>query len=175
MTIECKTFIFCSYITKCGEHMPLQWSPCLATNAQVSHTSFIHGDGRYFASSLAISESIKTHRLWKLSILRGRKIALFINMPASRTQTITQESAAVVSSASPGAALTTIRHIPSPHCSWNEASPTKWLSAPYNISKWGLQRGLIGKMSFEWKDDLMLFRSEEYASIVRNVTKLKPF
>lgn len=35
------------------------WSLRLGTNAQVSHTSFIHGDSRYFASSLAISESIK--------------------------------------------------------------------------------------------------------------------
>lgn len=34
-------------------------TPPLHANVRVGHTSFIHGDGRHFASSRAISESIK--------------------------------------------------------------------------------------------------------------------
>lgn len=38
----------------------------LGANVRVGHTSFIHGDGRHFASSRAISESIKkSYQFWK--------------------------------------------------------------------------------------------------------------
>lgn len=58
----------------------------LGANVRVSHTSFIHDDGRHFASSQAISESIKKAINFERT-KRKKMLVLLITVAGSQTQT----------------------------------------------------------------------------------------
>lgn len=56
-------------------------------NVRVGHTSFIHGDGTHFASSRAISESIKNAINFERTKRKEKMLVLLITVAGSQTQT----------------------------------------------------------------------------------------
>lgn len=65
---------------------PMNGHSPLGANVRVGHASFIHGDGRHFASSRAISESIKKAINFERT-KRKKMLVLLITVAGSQTQT----------------------------------------------------------------------------------------